>query len=101
MPESTKPLTAKPSAVSDASALCPPTRAQPSARKISVAPCSIADNSARIFRDDAYGTEAIASAVQGSAPMAYRSDKRMRGGDLAEHKWIVQKCPKVIYRLDQ
>jgi len=53
----------------------------------------------RIFCPDVYGTEAMARAVQGSAPIAYKSDS-VRGGDLTEEIGIVDECAEVIHRLD-
>ena len=66
----TRPLTAKPSASSAPSLVCPPTSAQPASRSTSFAPAIIAVRSASILLSIPKGTVAIASAVCGSPPMA-------------------------------
>ncbi len=71
---SARPVTAKPNAGSAASALWPPTSAQPSAASTCYAPGSMSASSVRILALEVYGTAATASAVHGRAPIACRSD---------------------------
>ncbi len=72
-PRSTSPFIANPSDNSAPSLVWPPTSAQPASRSTVFAPAIISERSASTLSSSPYGTVAMASAVNGSPPIANRS----------------------------